>query len=147
MNNDKKNYRYQLESKKLTGHQPCKLSCPQCGRRKCLVRYVDTRNGFQYVDDSVGKCDHEQSCGYHYTPAQYYRDTQTDAAPMTDRPYTPPPLPPFQPLSYDLVRRSHSPQSTLWQWMATQVAPRLMIGPERLRQVYDDYLLGEARLT
>ena len=39
-----KDYRYQLESKRLTGRQPRKLSCPHCGRRKCLVRYVDTRN-------------------------------------------------------------------------------------------------------
>ena len=37
-----KEFRYQLESKRLTGHQPRKLSCPHCGKRKCLVRYVDT---------------------------------------------------------------------------------------------------------
>ena len=23
---------------------------------------------------SVGKCDHERSCGYHYTPREYFRD-------------------------------------------------------------------------
>ena len=45
-------YRYQLESKKLTGHQPRKLDCPHCGKRKCFVRYVDTKNGNQYVADS-----------------------------------------------------------------------------------------------
>ncbi len=145
MNNDKKNYRYQLESKKLTGHQPRKLSCPQCGRRKCLVRYVDTRNGFQYVGDSVGKCDHEQSCGYHYTPAQYYRDTHTEADAPGGKPWTPPPLPPFQPLPMELVVRSHSPQSTLWQWIATVAAPRLQVCPQRLAEVYDDYLLGATR--
>ena len=55
MNTD---FRYQLESKRLTGHQPQKLSCPHCGKRKCLVRYVDTKNGNQYVADTVGKCDH-----------------------------------------------------------------------------------------
>ena len=35
MNTD---YRYQLESKRLTGHQPRKLTCPHCGKKKCLVR-------------------------------------------------------------------------------------------------------------
>ena len=40
-----KDYRYQLESKKLTGHQPRKLNCPHCGKKKCLVRYIDTKNG------------------------------------------------------------------------------------------------------
>ena len=69
-------YRYQLESKKLTGHQPRKLTCPHCGKKKCLVRYVDTQNGFRYVADSVGKCDHQHSCGYHYKPSEYYHDNQ-----------------------------------------------------------------------
>ena len=27
-------YRYQLESKRLTGHQPRKLTCPHCGKKK-----------------------------------------------------------------------------------------------------------------
>lgn len=44
-----KDYRYQLESKRLTGHQPRKLTCPHCGKKKCFVRYVDTQNGFRYV--------------------------------------------------------------------------------------------------
>ena len=58
MNSD---FRYQLESKKLTGHQPCKLTCPHCGKKKCFVRYVDTHNGNRYVADNVGKCDHQHS--------------------------------------------------------------------------------------
>ena len=50
MNTD---YRYQLESKRLTGHQPRKLSCSHCGKKKCFVRYVDTKNDCQYVADLV----------------------------------------------------------------------------------------------
>ena len=45
MNNNKE-YRYQLESKKLTGHQ--------------------------------------HSCGYHYTPAEYFRDSLESYPPNTD---------------------------------------------------------------
>ena len=67
-------YRYQLESQRLTGRRQQKSTCPQCGRRKCFVRYVDTQNDYRYLDDSVGRCDHEQSCGYHYRPAEFYRD-------------------------------------------------------------------------
>ena len=44
-------YRYQLESKRLTGHQPRKIACPHCGKKKCFVRYVDTKNSFDYVAD------------------------------------------------------------------------------------------------
>ena len=143
------NYRYQLENKKLTGKRQQKFTCPQCGRKKCFVRYIDTRNGNQYVADEVGKCDHQHSCGYHYTPGDYYRDHPGSVATLSQQTakhvWTPPPLPPFRPLSMAYVTRSHSPQSTFFQWMTNDVARRLAISPERLRQVYDDYMLGATR--
>ncbi len=43
MNTD---YRYQLETPKLTGRRQQKTSCPSCGKKKCFVRYVDTQNAF-----------------------------------------------------------------------------------------------------
>ena len=48
-----KNYRYQLESPKVTGRRQQKTTCPQCGRRKCFVRYVDTHNDCRYVADDI----------------------------------------------------------------------------------------------
>ena len=140
-------YRYQLESKRLTGHQPRKLSCPHCGKKKCFVRYVDTHNGNSYVADSVGKCDHQHSCGYHYKPSEYYRDNQWAQQPKkcTTGSVLLCKLPPFQPLDMSYVTRSHSPRSTFWQWMTTVAAPALGIGSERLQQVFDDYLIGATR--
>ena len=38
MNTD---FRYQLESKKLTGHQPVKLTCPRCGKTFECVHSID----------------------------------------------------------------------------------------------------------
>ena len=142
-----KDFRYQLESRKLTGHQPRKLTCPQCGKRKCLVRYVDTRNGFSYVADNVGKCDHQHSCGYHYKPSEYYRDNQWAVEPENhpERHCEPVPLPPFQPLPMEYVLRSHSPQSVFWQWMNTDIARRLNLTQEQLQRVYEDYLMGATR--
>lgn len=142
-----KEYRYQLESKRLTGRQPRKLTCPHCGRKKCLVRYVDTQNGFRYVDDSVGKCDHQHSCGYHYKPSDYYKDNQWAREP-TSRPEShcePIPLPPFMPLAMEYVLRSHSGQSIFWQWFCTDVTRRLNLSQEQLQQVYQDYLIGATR--
>jgi len=141
MNTD---FRYQLESKKLTGHQPRKLTCPHCGKKKCFVRYVDTRNGFRYVADDVGKCDHQHSCGYHYKPSEYYQDNQWAREPVarTKNHCTPTPPPPFLPLPIEYVLRSHSPRSTFWQWFSTDVVSRLHLSPDRQRQVYDDYLIG-----
>ena len=50
-----------------------KISCPNCGKRRCFVRYVD-EEGIIRFPDTVGKCDHENSCGYHYTPREYFHD-------------------------------------------------------------------------
>lgn len=140
-------FRYQLESKRFTGRQPVKLTCPHCHKKKCLVRYVDTRNAFQYVADTVGKCDHQHSCGYHYKPSEYYRDNQwvTEPREHPDSHCQPNPLPPFQPMPAEYVSRSHSPHSVFWQWFCTSVADRLNLTAQQLRQVYDDYQLGATR--
>lgn len=141
------NYRYLLETPKLTGHRQQKFTCPHCGKPKCFVRYVDTQNCCQYVADEVGKCDHQHSCGYHYKPGDYYRDNQWRKEPEA-RPeshYTPPPLPPFQPIPMDYVVRSHSPQSTFWQWFSTELAEKLQFSAEQVQRVFDDYLIGTTR--
>ena len=140
----KKEFRYQLESKKLTGHQPRKLTCPHCGKKKCLVRYVDTKNGYRYIADSVGKCDHQHSCGYHYKPSEYYHDNQWAREPTvnTENYCKPVSLPPFQPLPKEFVLRSQSPNSTFWRWFSTDVAKRLDLSPEQIQRVFDDYLIG-----
>lgn len=64
MNN---NYKYSLAkgSKKLT--------CPSCNRPKCFKPYTDNETG-EILHETVGRCDHEQSCRYHYKPSEYFRD-------------------------------------------------------------------------
>jgi hypothetical protein len=49
-----------------------RFTCPNCGKPHCFVRYVD-ENG-EYLHESVGRCNHESSCGYHYTPKQFFAD-------------------------------------------------------------------------
>jgi hypothetical protein len=34
---------------------------------------MDTETGRQ-IADTVGRCDRESSCGYHYTPKEYFAD-------------------------------------------------------------------------
>ena len=144
-------YRYRLESRRLTGRRVVKVSCPQCGRRRCLVRYVDTREGFSYVADTVGRCDHEQSCGYHYRPGEYFRDNPWMSEEKhfpRDHPAQPPAAPPeapFVPLHPSLVSRSHSPRSTFWQWLSTDAARRLGATADDVQRVFDDYLIGATR--
>lgn len=144
MNTD---YRYQLENKKLTGRRQQKYTCPHCGRKKCFVRYVDTKNGFHYVADDVGKCDHQHSCGYHYKPSEYYHDNEWAREPMahTQNHCSPAPLPPFQPIPMEYVMRSLSPCSTFWQWFSIYVTNKLQLPHEQIQQILDDYYIGATR--
>ncbi|KGN90869.1 hypothetical protein HQ45_01770 [Porphyromonas crevioricanis] len=62
------NYRFKLEPYKgvRTRH-----TCPACERSRCFAHYIDTEGTIEFPDN-VGRCDHEQSCGYHCTPKDYF---------------------------------------------------------------------------
>lgn len=48
--------------------------CPGCKQKeKTFVRYIDIETGLP-IDVSVGKCNRESNCGYHYTPKQYFQE-------------------------------------------------------------------------
>ena len=50
--------------------------CPECNYRdKTFVRYIDTETR-KHLADHVGRCNRESSCGYHYTPKQYFQDNR-----------------------------------------------------------------------
>lgn len=54
-------------------HTGCKRQCPKCGGKACFTRYVDSEGKVAFPDH-VGRCDHEQSCGYHFTPRDYFQE-------------------------------------------------------------------------
>jgi len=72
-------YRFHLEKYRCGS----KIACPSCGKKHCFVRYIDEQGTVRFPS-TVGKCDHEQSCGYHYTPREYFRDNP-EAMPNDDR--------------------------------------------------------------
>ena len=47
-------------------------TCPGCGDRHSFAYYVDEQD--TPLHPSVGRCNHESSCGYHYTPKEYFHD-------------------------------------------------------------------------
>ena len=47
-------------------------TCPSCGGKRCFTLYVDEAG--EPLAENVGRCDHESSCGYHYSPKDYFRD-------------------------------------------------------------------------
>lgn len=62
-------YKYHL--RKYAG-KSSRLTCPNCNRPWCFTPYVDDANNI--LDPTVGRCDHESSCAYHKTPADYFRE-------------------------------------------------------------------------
>lgn len=65
-------YRFHLQKYRLGS----KTVCPECGRKACFTRYIDEAGEISFPGN-VGKCDHINSCGYHYTPKEYFRDNPT----------------------------------------------------------------------
>ena len=62
-------YRFHLQK-----YRPgSKATCPNCGKIRCFVRYIDEQGSIIFPGN-VGKCDNENSCGYHYTPKEYFKD-------------------------------------------------------------------------
>jgi hypothetical protein len=48
--------------------------CPSCQQKdKTFSLYIDTGTG-KPISLTVGRCNRESSCGYHYTPKQYFQD-------------------------------------------------------------------------
>jgi len=46
---------------------------PDCGKDKTFTLYIDTETG-EYIHPTVGRCNRESNCGYHYNPKQYFQD-------------------------------------------------------------------------
>lgn len=63
-------YRFKLEPYKGVR---TRYSCPSCQRPRCFARYIDTEGKMEFPEN-VGRCDHEQSCGYHFTPKDYFAE-------------------------------------------------------------------------
>jgi hypothetical protein len=91
--------------------------CPSCQQReKTFSRYIDTQTG-KHVAPTVGRCNRESNCGYHYTPKQYFQDNNISFdAPQVKPYYKPKAVTPQQkPVSYIPVEvfkaslQSHEP--------------------------------------
>lgn len=66
-----KDYKYILEP---YAGKDTRCECPKCQKNdRSFARYIDVDTG-GCVHPIVGRCNHESSCGYHYTPNQYFTD-------------------------------------------------------------------------
>ena len=101
------NYRFTLEPYKgvSTRH-----TCPNCHRKSCFAKYIDTEKQISFPD-YVGRCNHEQKCGYNYTPKMYFDENpmakerlSEEFAPMSKPRISLPPAPSF--IEPEIMRQS-----------------------------------------
>ena len=52
-------------------------TCPNCHRQRCFSKYIDTEKQIKFPE-YVGRCDHEQKCGYHFTPRDYFKQNPSE---------------------------------------------------------------------
>ena len=124
------------EVKAAYGHR---LDCPSCGRRRCFVPYVDASG--EPITTEVGKCDHINSCGYHYTPAQYFRDHR-DGVQRTEPTRRVQPIKPlrsYTPIEYVARTWGGYQGNTLVVWLRS-ILPRAAV-----QWLVDAYGIGTTR--
>ena len=121
-----------------------RYTCPACGRPHEFVLYVDESGN--KLADNVGRCNRESSCGYHYTPKQYFLDHpearggktwQEELQAEVDRRVKAQ----LSTISYEVVQRciSHRHDSHLITFLRTMFDPVIIEG------LIDDYRIGVTR--
>lgn len=132
----------------------CKTTCPHCGGRKCFKLYIDTETG-EPIGEECGRCDHEQSCGYHYAPRDFFHDhpevkeqlfhkakessfKNSNSRPMSER-INRKALPAEKVVYFDMsmVQARHSQDLTFMPWLRAMVQD-----DNKVNLAFDDYLLG-----
>lgn len=120
-------------------------TCPNCGKKKEFARYIDECG--EYLDDRVGRCNRESSCGYHLTPKEFLgsdaprrpsrpsaRKTITLPAPSsaTER---------FDTIDNSLLLRSleHTPKNRLLNFLLT------FIDPVHIERIVKDYFIAATK--
>ncbi len=85
------NYRYILEP---YDGMKTRYHCPSCLQRdKTFSLYIDTEIG-EHIHPSVGRCNRESNCGYHYTPKQYFLNNKISFESTQPKAYKPRPVKP-----------------------------------------------------
>ena len=48
-----------------------RYTCPECHKKRSFARYIDTEGKIEFPP-YVGRCNHEQRCGSHLTPQDFF---------------------------------------------------------------------------
>lgn len=132
-------YRFVLQKYKRGN----KTTCPNCGKKRCFVRYIDIE-GKIHFPDYVGRCDHEQSCQYHYKPSDYFKNNPMSINYVGCKSHTTKVMQHEQPTSYidnELMERTLSNYSInpLFVFLTG------IIGKEETERIFRLYKVGTSK--
>ncbi len=100
-----------------------RYTCPACNRHHCFSLYVDESGN--PLHETVGRCDHESSCGYHKTPKQYF-DEHPSLSRHSDSMAHHSGLPPRHPALDAGSPRTRKPSTTLKQKPLCTISTEIM---------------------
>ena len=126
-------------------------TCPNCGDRRSFAYYVDEQDTL--LHPSVGRCNHESGCGYHYTPKQYFQEHPecrvTNDFSSGGRRVEQKPKQVSQPIGYippDYVEKSKSVHSNFFRFISSLLASYYgSKAKEVLKRLLEEYRLGATR--
>nr|WP_315346882.1 DUF6371 domain-containing protein [Hoylesella enoeca] len=127
---------YQLERYHGRGsrHQ-----CPKCGDKHSFTYYIDEQGNL--LDKTVGRCNHESGCGYHYTPKEYFQDNPEKRKERTAyrQPIRPKPIPPIDYVPNKYLLKSLSFDSYFCEFLCG------IFDIDTINRAWVDYGIGATR--
>ena len=113
--------------------------CPKCGDKHSFTYYVDGRGN--PLDETVGRCNHESTCGYHYTPKEYFDDNPEERKErMTYRPLIKSrPIPQTDYVPTEYLLKSFSFDSNLCEFLCGA------FDAETIKRAWKDYGMGATK--
>ena len=122
-----------------------RYDCPSCKAKKTFTLYLDG-NTNQPIHATVGRCERESNCGYHYTPKQYFHDNPMNKSERKEwKPLptpTPKPVEPVRPIGlipFDLVEKSASYASDFVRFLCD------IFEVEQIVESFENYALGATK--
>jgi len=118
-------------------------TCPACKTKHSFTLYLNG-NTHELIHRTVGWCNREIKCGYHYTPKQFYADNQItdyrrDVMHSVSKFKNIKPPSQIGTLPIDFVEQSLSPNSNFVSFLKNHFSE------EQINTVFENYLLGATK--
>jgi hypothetical protein len=117
--------------------------CPSCGQKQSFTFYLDG-NTHEPIYKTVGKCNRESKCGYHYTPKQYFIDNpMSQSFPNPRKPHAPSPLERAgvrsREVPFSFIEKSASYRSNFVRFLCE------ILTEEQIHSIGENYALGATK--